>query len=681
MLRICPHVFYCYDMYMTKILLVSDDNEKVNRYEGLLKNSYEFFFSNEETMIYDTLKVDAPEVIICDVDTISLDLKFLIKKVNSYRENIIKILIAKDDNISQDLLRNADAVLLEPVSEVILHATINSNLRNKKSLEMLSNNYQELAQSLYQLNVLYNTSSQFSSTLDKDKLVDIMTESMTMALGVSFCCALYFSSENQPVLAIKSQYKISDRLLESLKLRYVLRYKSLFEGKKVPFELNIDNLVCEKIIKNDDDEFDFSIFQYDNMFSVISLSDKFFGFVEIYRGNEFTNEDMKCFQTIAQQVSSPLRNAYLYQEIQQTNKKLEKSERVKSEFISIVSHELRTPLAVIKGNIDSIKRFFTLPEKMIPLVDKVISNITRLSGIINDLLDLSKIEAGKMEYKFQIARIDSVVEYVKTSMSGLAASKNIELSLELEDNEALIFADTKRLEQVLTNLVQNAIKFTPDGKNITIKSFLKDASQISDVHFADDLKNLEGKYLVLCVSDEGIGIHEDDLKHVFDKFEQIENSLTRQVGGTGLGLSITKQFVEAHNGVIWCDSVPDKGSNFYVAIPVKSDKNIFWVSHKQMVNSAKVHNNTVATIEIKAPLEVLENLKQEELFVRNNYLNNSLLEKGEDLAVLTFGILGGDRNLAKLIKQKIDDIMVNNPACYPKCAIMYSYTIYPEGNS
>ena len=134
-------------------------------------------------------------------------------------------------------------------------------------------------------------------------------------------------------------------------------------------------------------------------------------------------------------------------------------------------------------------------------------------------------------------------------------------------------ADSQRLEQVLTNLLSNAIKFTPEGKKITLKSELKNASDIKyHACFAESMKNLSGDYVVVSVEDEGIGIAENEFLHAFDKFAQIENSLSRKVGGSGLGLPIAKQLLEAHNGAIWCDSELNKGSKFHFAIPVDTAK-------------------------------------------------------------------------------------------------------------
>ncbi len=666
---------------MATILLVSQDSNKIDEFQKILnKHSHEFLSSNDELLILDILKVEQPDIILLDNSIKNIDLKMLYKKIHSLKENAILIMISKDDEIAPELLKTASAFLIEPVKSNILLSTINSNLRAKNSLELLSTSNQELAQSLYQLNVLYNTSSQFAGYLDKDKLIDVMFEGMDKSLGYSMACVLTFRSEKEPVLVIHSVNNVPARLLEALKLRAVINYKSLFENREIPFALNIEDLKIEKYVKNPLDEYDFSILRYDNMFSQITLSENFYGFVEIYREKEFNQEDNKCFHTIAQQVSLPLRNASLYQEIKETNVKLEKLERLKSEFISIVSHELRTPLTVIKGSVDILLKGMAGPlnEKMLSIVTRAQSNANRLSGIINDLLDLSKIEAGKMDYKFSATNIETVIDYVVTTLSDVAREKGLKLSLNLHDDFAYIFADARRLEQVLTNLISNSIKFTPAGGKIEVSTSIVDAKDlVYDECFADALNHLSGKYLQVCVADEGIGIDKKDLTHVFDKFEQIENSLSREIGGTGLGLPITRQLIDAHNGAIWCCSEVDKGSKFCFVLPISSDKTNFWINHKQLIHQARVNNETFATIVVKTKPELMEKILGTENLINKNYLNNSLLEKDEKNWSLTMVIPDGDRYIADFLKKKITT-MCNESAHDSKCDIMYSYTIYPK---
>lgn len=557
---------------MVKILFVSDREEKINEYNTFFnKNTYEFFVSVDETHILDLIEVDSPDIIILDTETKYINIKTLSKKIKSLSDNLIVILLSANGNIEKDLIKYANAIITDEMTQNLILSTISINLRMKSSLEMLSDTNKDLADSLYRLNALYSTSSQFAGTLDKAKLLDFMVEGMDKALSFSLTCTLSFCTGEEPVLILNSLYEISEELLTAIKLRTLLNYQSIFDGKELPYELSVENLKVIKNVKYPASRFTFTLFQYDNMFAPISLGENFFGCIEIFKETPFTSEDATCFQTIAQQVSLPLKSATLYQEIKETNLKLERLERLKSEFISIVSHELRTPLTSIKNSLDillsgrcgditpSADKFLTMGRK----------NVQRLSGIINDLLDLSKIEAGKMDFNFKEINIHSVIDYVKSTLSEVAKSKNLLLVTEETENLPLINADSQRLEQVLTNLVSNAIKFTPEGKTITIKSKLINSKDISiNENFKDIVKKLEGDYIMVSVIDEGIGMEEKDLLHAFDKFAQIENSLSRKAGGTGLGLPIAKQLLDAHQGAIWCDSEPEKGSQFYFVVPI-----------------------------------------------------------------------------------------------------------------
>lgn len=666
---------------MAKILFVSQNDKKGKEVQEILHgNSHEFFYADNQTMALDILKAYVPDIIILDNDVKDFDLKNMSKKIRSY-ENVQTILMTKNDVIEPELLKNINAFLQEPVSARLLTSTIDANLKTKESLDKLSNSNQELARSLYQLNVLYNTSSQFAGTLDKDKLLNVMLEGMDKSLSFGLACALTFKGDGEPVLIIHSLYKISERVLEALKLRAVLNYKSLFDKKSMPFELHINELKVEKHVKHAIKEYDFSVLRSDNLFAPIVLSENFFGFIEIFREAEFTTEDTTCFQTLAQQVSLPLKSASLYEEIKKNNKKLERLERLKSEFISIVSHELRTPLTAIKNSLDIILsgKAGGLTDNMNKFLNMAKRNSARLSGIINDLLDLSKIEAGKMDFKFEIMKIEPVIEFVKTSLEEMAKEKNLVFRTRIEDSAADIYADSRRLEQVLTNLVSNAIKFTPEGGQVEIRTEVADAKDINYVEmFGSELKQLSGKYLLVCVKDNGIGISEENLVKVFDKFAQIESSLSRKVGGSGLGLPIARQLLDAHNGTIWCNSKPDKGSSFYFALPVADEKNKFLLELKQNLLKAKVNNSSLALIKINAETELVQDILEQKNLINKNYLNNSISETEGKTTALTMVIPDGDKFSADFLKKKIQSFFADRQNLYPTCDIMYSYGVYPE---
>ena len=662
---------------MTKLLLISEDGEK----EKIVRETFpssEIVVSVEETQVFDVLEVEEPDVVIVDGDIETLDLKILCRKIKHYPVVILLILGEKEHN--KDIMHNANLFIKAPIDKKLLSATVDSSLKTRQALLKLSKSNQELARSLYQLNVLYNTSSQLAGSLDKDKLVSIMIEGIEKSLSFDLSCTLIFRSEREPVLIINSLYKISDRLLEALKLRAILSYKSLLSDP--PIDIKIGNLKIEKNIKHNIQEYDFSVLQYDNMFAPIALNDEFFGFTEIYREKPFSTEDATCFQTLVQQVTIPLQSASFTQELKATNRKLQKLERLKSEFISIVSHELRTPLTAIKNAMDIILsgKAGDMTENIEKFVSMGKRNAIRLSGIINDLLDISKIEAGKMDFKFELIRVEPVIEYVKNNLSEVAGEKNLAIKYIPSGEDVEVYADSNRLEQVLTNLVSNAIKFTPDAGEIEITSKVVNARELQyDNCFEEDIKKLQGNYLQVCVEDHGIGIERKDLNHVFDKFAQIENSLSRKVGGSGLGLPIARQLMEAHNGAIWCDSEINKGSRFYFVIPIANDKSNFTMIKKQLVQKARSNGSTIAVIKIKSTNSVIENLLKENNLLNKTYMTNSLIEKEGAMTTLSLILMDGDKPSAEFLKKKIDSVVEQKKDLYGKCDIMYSYDI--EGDT
>ena len=318
---------------------------------------------------------------------------------------------------------------------------------------------------------------------------------------------------------------------------------------------------------------------------------------------------------------------------------------------------------------DNIEKFVSMGKR----------NAIRLSGIINDLLDISKIEAGKMDFKFELMHVEPVIEYVKNNLSEVAKEKGLNIKFTPSSENVEVYADSNRLEQVLTNLVSNAIKFTQEG-DIEITTQVVNARELHyDQCFEEDIKKLQGNYLQVCVEDHGIGIERKDLNHVFDKFAQIENSLSRKVGGSGLGLPIARQLMEAHNGAIWCDSEINKGSRFYFVIPIANDKSNFTMIRKQLVQQARSNGSTVAVIKIKSTNETIEKLLRENNLLNKTYMANSMIEKEGMMTTLSLILMDGDKPSAEFLHKKIDSVIEQNKELYGKCDIMYSYEI--EGDT
>ncbi|HAR63929.1 MAG: hypothetical protein DKM50_11115 [Candidatus Margulisiibacteriota bacterium] len=230
--------------------------------------------------------------------------------------------------------------------------------------------------------------------------------------------------------------------------------------------------------------------------------------------------------------------------------------QLKSDFLANMSHELRTPLNSILGFSDILvdDNFGTLTEKQRRFVINIQNSGKHLLELINDVLDLSKIESGKVEINVEDVLIEDTVEYVVETLSPLALKKNIELSVINKDNVNKIEADETKLRQVIFNVVGNAIKFTPEHGSVKI--FIENY-----------LPEVGAGFTKFTITDTGIGIKKEDYSKIFSEFEQIDSSYARENSGTGLGLALTKKLVEKHKGDIWFTSEYGKGTSFYIIIP------------------------------------------------------------------------------------------------------------------
>ena len=241
-------------------------------------------------------------------------------------------------------------------------------------------------------------------------------------------------------------------------------------------------------------------------------------------------------------------------ELQRLNGQLTEASKAKSEFLANMSHELRTPMNAILGFIEMLldDLYGEVPESLRePLIDVQV-NGKHLLNLINDVLDLSKIEAGRMELALSEYSVQDVIEVVCASLQSLAAEKGLKFSAGAQPEIPLAYGDGKRVTQCLLNLAGNALKFTKQGQ-VEI--------------WVEQMDGL----LRYRVSDTGIGIPPDQLEQVFGEFRQVDAAITREFGGTGLGLSITKKFVQLHGGRIWVESDLGKGSRFFFEIPLRCE--------------------------------------------------------------------------------------------------------------
>ena len=272
---------------------------------------------------------------------------------------------------------------------------------------------------------------------------------------------------------------------------------------------------------------------------------------------EFPKQTTDLLQTFAAQSVLAIQNAHLFTEIGEKSHQLSVASQHKSQFLANMSHELRTPLNAILGYTELIldNIYGETPDKMRTVLDRVQGNGKHLLGLINDVLDLSKIEAGQLTLSLADYSIKNVVHSVFAVVESLATAKKLALNVKVPLDLPSGYGDERRLTQVLLNLVGNAIKFTDQGE-VAIKASATNGS------------------FTVAVCDTGPGIAESDQGKIFEEFQQADNSTTKTKGGTGLGLAISKRIVEMHGGRIWVESSVGKGSTFSFAIPVKAEQQL-----------------------------------------------------------------------------------------------------------
>ncbi len=266
---------------------------------------------------------------------------------------------------------------------------------------------------------------------------------------------------------------------------------------------------------------------------------------------EFRPEVIELLKTFATQSVLAIQNARLFREIEEKSQQIEAANRHKSEFLANMSHELRTPLNAIIGFSEVLQErlFGELNEKQAEYTDDILTSGRHLLSLINEILDLSKVEAGRMELETATFDLPLAIDNARTFVRERATNHGITLNVKVDERLGDIVGDERKIKQILLNLLSNAVKFTPEGGRITINA-----------------RPINGA-VEISVTDTGIGIAEEDQPKVFEEFRQVGSDNAKKVEGTGLGLTLAKKFVELHGGRIWVESEVGKGSTFVFTLP------------------------------------------------------------------------------------------------------------------
>jgi signal transduction histidine kinase len=409
----------------------------------------------------------------------------------------------------------------------------------------------ELAQSVAELRALSEVSQAVNSTLD---LQEVLTTIVSKAVQLSDtdAGAIYDYDEANKEFGLRSAYGMDDELIAAFKERHIrIGDVGIGQAARQRAPLQIADLQTEPA----SDILDMVIRAGYRAVLIVPLlgAERIVGALVVRRKRpgEFSKQTIDLLQTFAAQSVLAIQNARLFHEIEDKSRQLAEASQHKSQFLANMSHELRTPLNAILGYTELILDdiYGETPAKMRGVLDRVQRNGKHLLGLINDVLDLSKIEAGQLSLSLSDYSLKNVIQTVFSAIEPLASEKQLALKIDVAQELPQGRGDERRLAQVLLNLVGNAIKFTDAGE-VSIKG-----------------SSVNGSFNV-AVRDTGPGISTADQAKLFQEFQQADNSITKKKGGTGLGLAISKRIIEMHGGRIWVESSPGNGSTFAFTLPV-----------------------------------------------------------------------------------------------------------------
>ena len=426
------------------------------------------------------------------------------------------------------------------------------NVRLFKELEART---AQLGRSVEQLKALAEVSQAVNSTLDLQEVLNTIV-ARAVHLSAADTGSVFEHDEASAMLELRATFGITPELVDELMVR-TLRMGEGATGRaaatRAPVEV-VDIQAVGAYTGRMREVLDRA--GYRAVLAVPLLQgERVLGGLTVTRRTpgKFPPEVVDLLQTFATQSTLAIQNARLFREIEQKGRELEIASQHKSQFLANMSHELRTPLNAILGYTELVADgiYGAVPQKIQEVVERVQKSGRHLLGLINDVLDISKIEAGQLRLSVGDYSFHDVVQNVTTAVESLAAEKKLALKVDVPGDLPVGAGDERRITQVLLNLVGNAIKFTDSGE------------------VAISVRAADSKFLV-AVRDTGPGIDAEHQQKIFEEFQQVDSSPTKTKGGTGLGLAIAKRIVEMHGGHIWVESTPGLGSTFFVQLPLRT---------------------------------------------------------------------------------------------------------------
>ncbi|MDX1332469.1 MAG: response regulator [Robiginitalea sp.] len=447
----------------------------------------------------------------------------------------------------------------------IVRARTRILVNQRKMLEdKVERRTQEVQQRLNELATVNSVSQALNDKLELDKLIELVGNKMKEVFNSDIT---YLAILDKEAGIINFPYQEGDNMAP-LKLGEGLTSRIIQTGE--PLLINKDADIVAEYNKYGLQQTGKQAVSYLGV--PIPVEDEIIGVLSVQsmtQEGRFNDEDKNLLSTIASNVGVALHNAELYEEAKEAKARAEDANEAKSAFLSTVSHELRTPLTSVLGFAKIIRK--RLLDKVFPAVqsddpklkrtmnqvsdnlDVVVSEGERLTTLINDVLDLAKIESGRMEWNMKPILIQDVIGRALSATSSLFEEKDLKLKKNIPENLPLIHGDADKLIQVVINLLSNAVKFTDKG-TVSVEAY-QDNNQ-----------------LIVEVQDSGIGVAEEDRHKIFERFRQAGDTLTDKPKGTGLGLPICREIIEHHGGIIWMKSELGEGSTFFFSLPIMGEK-------------------------------------------------------------------------------------------------------------
>jgi PAS domain S-box-containing protein len=424
-------------------------------------------------------------------------------------------------------------------------------VENARLLNELRQRTDELGRSVEELRALGEVSQAVNSTLDLETVLSTIVAKAVPLSGTE-AGAIYVFDELQREFLLRATYGMDRDLIDALEQRRIgLDDPNVAQAFSQPEPIQTANLNEEP--QSDLNEIALRFGYRARLVAPLIRGEDAIGMLVVRRRAPgiFTQNIVDLVKTFAAQSVLTIQNARLFHELKRKSRELEEASQHKSQFLANMSHELRTPLNAILGYTELIADgIYGQPsDKMVEVLKRLESNGRHLLGLINDVLDLSKIEAGQLVLELTDYSLQDIVQTVRSALEPLAADKKLPFKVEVAPKLPSGRGDGRRLSQVLINLVGNAIKFTDQGEVLITAAAYDGSFQVS-------------------VRDTGPGISTADQAKLFQEFQQADNAITRKKGGTGLGLAISKRIVEMHGGQIWVESQVGQGSTFAFTLPI-----------------------------------------------------------------------------------------------------------------